>query len=86
MLIYLAWDGAGFWAVMRKTASPPPRADSLLRLRLLGHVDGVQNALQAVEGLNAWLASRELARPQPRGPARVLPYTGSGAAQADLAQ
>jgi hypothetical protein len=74
MLIYLAWDGDGFWAVIRQTAPPPSRPDSLMRFRLLGHVDGTRNALRAVEGLNAWLAARGLGRVRPSVTARVLPY------------
>ena len=62
MLIYLAWDGSGFWTVLRHDAPPFPRPEEVLSYRLLGRVDGLEDGLRATEGLNAWLASRGLAR------------------------
>jgi len=76
MLLYLAWDGSGFWTVLRKEPAPPPRPDQLVRFRLLGRIDGIEEGVRAVEGLNAWLASRDLGRVRASVPSRrkVLPF------------
>ena len=54
MLIYLAWDGSGFWAALRHEPPPPLAPEELRGLRLLGRLDGLEDGLRAVEGLTCF--------------------------------
>ena len=60
MLVYLASDGAGFWTVLRR--APALLANETARLWFLGRVDSLEEGLEVVESLNAWLATKGVAR------------------------